>query len=502
MNVPQVDWLRRWAGYRPDALALRDHGRGYAWHYGEAERRATALAAHLQGGLGVQRGDRVAVLAQNRAETVFLYFACVKLGAVLVPLNFRLTARELDQLIGDCEPRVLFTGEDEAAVAAELASAARIPQRLPLAELTPLIAGPATGGQPTVDRAGRLDDPVMILYTAGTTGTPKGAVITHGMVLWNAINTSLRLELTGRDHTQGYAPFFHTGGWHVLLTPFLHNGASTTLLDRFDPELIIQLMQREQATLLFGVPTMMRMLSEAPGFAAADLSACRYAIVGGAPMPIPLIERWHAKGVLIRQGYGLTEVGPNCFSLDEAHAVSRAGSIGLPNFYLEARVVAADGRDCPDGESGELWLRGPVVTPGYWGKPEETAAAISDGWFRTGDVVQRDAEGFFWVVDRKKNMFISGGENVYPAEVEQVLVTHPAVKEAAVIGVPDARWGEVGKAFLVIGEGATAPDGDALRAFCRDKLASYKIPKHVHILPALPVNQAGKIDRLQLHELK
>jgi fatty-acyl-CoA synthase len=505
MIHPEVDWLGKWAGYRPQKLALRDHAREREWTYGEANSRAQVLARHLRDGLGVSRGDRVAVLAQNCAETVFLFFACVKLGAILVPLNFRLTARELDQLLADCEPRVLFVGEAEIAVADALTAGPDSARPLPLGEVTPLLAGPAGTVAPgawTADRPGRLDDAVMILYTAGTTGLPKGAIISHRMLLWNAVNTSLRLELTGRDHTQSYAPFFHTGGWHVLLTPFLHNGASTTLLERFDADLIVDLMQREETTLLFGVPTMMRMLSETDGFAAADFATCRYAIVGGAPMPLPLIDVWHRKGVLIRQGYGLTEVGPNCFSLDETLAVSKAGSIGLPNFYVAARVVDPDGRDCPDGEPGELWLRSEVVTPGYWGKPAETRAVMSDGWFRTGDVVRRDPDGFYYVVDRKKNMFISGGENVYPAEVEHVLVKHPAVKEAAVIGVPDQRWGEVGLAFLVPHPGHIAPDAEALRAFCLDKLARYKIPKHVRILPALPLNQAGKIDRLRLVELE
>jgi len=503
MIQPEVDWLQKWAGYRPEKLALRDQARAREWTYAEAEQRASLLAAHLRDGLGLRRGDRVAVLAQNRAETVFLFFACVKLGAILVPLNFRLTARELDQLLGDCRPRLLFVGESEAGVAAGLSATGTVAHRLPLEEIAPLLTGPAPAAAPLwrPDRPGRLDDPVMILYTAGTTGLPKGAIIDHRMLLWNAVNTSLRLELTGRDHTQGYAPFFHTGGWHVLLTPFLHNGASTTLLDRFDADLIVALMQSEETTLLFGVPTMMRMLSEVAGFAAADFSACRYAVVGGAPMPLPLIDTWHQKGVLIRQGYGMTEVGPNCFSLDEGLARQKAGSIGLPNFYVAARIVAADGSDCPPHAPGELWLRSEVVTPGYWGKPDETAAVITDGWFHTGDVVQRDEDGFYYVVDRKKNMFISGGENVYPAEVEHVLATHPAVKEAAVIGVSDAQWGEVGKAFLVLQPGQDAPDAEALRLFCLDKLARYKIPKHVRILPALPVNQAGKIDRLRLVEL-
>jgi fatty-acyl-CoA synthase len=507
MIFPEVDWLHKWAGYRPHKLALRDHARGREWTYAEADVRAARLAAHLRDGLGVGRGDRVAVLAQNRAETVFLFLACVKLGAVLVPLNFRLTARELDGLVADAEPRVLFVGAEEQAVADGLGVDAG--QRLPLAEVVPLLeqphGGPASAAAATGafagDRPGELDDPVMILYTAGTTGTPKGAIISHRMILWNAINTSLRLELTGQDHTQGYAPFFHTGGWHVLLTPFLHNGASTTLLDRFDADLIVELMVQERTTLLFGVPTMMRMLAETAGFADADFSACRYAIVGGAPMPLPLIDTWHAKGVLIRQGYGMTEVGPNCFSLDESLAKEKAGSIGLPNFYVQARVVGEDGRDRGPEEPGELWLRSEVVTPGYWRRPEETAAAITEGWFHTGDVVRTDSDGFYYVVDRKKNMFISGGENVYPAEVEHVLATHPAVQEAAVIGVPDPKWGEVGKAFLVPRAGREAPDLEALRAFCQDRLARYKIPRHVRAVSGLPLNQAGKIDRIRLAEL-
>ncbi|MBD3220023.1 AMP-binding protein [bacterium] len=497
MIQPQVDWLARWAVYTPSARMLRDHARDREWSYGEADGRVSALARHLADDLGIARGDRVAVLAQNRAETVFLYLACVRLGAVLVPLNFRLTSRELDILVADCEPRLLLVGADEGEVADRLTAPPG--RRLPLADVTPFLVedvSPVAGPAAPTD----LDHPVMILYTAGTTGLPKGAIITHRMVLWNAINTALRLDITSGDHTQSYAPFFHTGGWHVLLTPFLHHGASTTILERFDADLIMELMDAERTTLLFGVPTMMRMLSETDRFAAADLDACRYAIVGGAPMPIPLINTWHEKGVRIRQGYGLTEVGPNCFSLHQDDAIAKRGSIGQPNFYLEARVVDPDGRDCPDDAAGELWLRGEVVTPGYWRKPEETAAAKHEDWFRTGDVVRRDADGFFFVVDRKKNMFISGGENVYPAEVEHVIQAHPAVREAAVIGVPDPRWGEVGKAFVSLHPGRTL-DLASLQAHCDGQLARYKIPKHVRVLPDLPVNQAGKIDRLQLAEL-
>lgn len=498
MIQPQVDWLHRWAEYTPTARVLRDHARSREWSYAEADGRATALAHHLQHELGLQRGDRVAVLAQNRTETVFLFFACVKLGVVLVPLNFRLTRRELDILVADCTPSLLLVGEDETAEADALTAA--VPRRLPLAAFTPFLmddVAPADLPPPPAD----LDHPAMILYTAGSTGLPKGAIVTHRMLLWNAVNTALRLDITSGDHTLGYAPFFHTGGWHVLLTPFLHHGASTTILERFDADLVMELLSSERVTLFFGVPTMMRMLSETQAFAAADLSACRYAIVGGAPMPIPLIETWAAKGVPVRQGYGMTEVGPNCFSLHQDEAIRKRGSIGQPNFYMEARIVGPDGADCAVDEPGELWLRSEVVTPGYWNKPDETAVAKEGDWFRTGDVVRRDAEGFHFVMDRKKNMFISGGENVYPAEVEHAIEDHPSVREAAVIGVPDAQWGEVGKAFVSLHEGCTF-DLATLQAHCGDKLARYKIPKHVRVLPALPLNQAGKIDRLQLAELE
>lgn len=497
MNVPRVDWLARWALYTPNRLFLRNHGDGREWTYREAERRARALAAHLSGACGLRRGDRIAVYAHNCPEYLFLFLACVKLGTVLVPLNFRLVPRELDVLLRDAEPALLVHGDDLARPAAQLTALPAAARRLAVSTLSPLLDGDGDGdGDARFAAAapGGLDDLVMILYTAGTTGIPKGAMIDHRMLLWNSINTTLRLDLTSQDHTQAYAPLFHTGGWNVLFTPFLHAGASHTLLPGFDADLILELMERERTTIFWGVPAMMQMLVDSPRWAGADLSSVRYAVVGGAPMPVPLINVWHERGVFIRQGYGLTEVGPNCFSLHQDDAVAKRGSIGFPNFYVDARIVGDDGRDCGPDEAGELWLRSPVVTPGYWRRPDETAAAITDGWFHTGDVVRRDGEGFHYVVDRKKNMYISGGENVYPAEVEGVLVTHPAVREAAVVGVPDAKWGEVGKAYVVLEEGRTA-GAEEILSHCRDRLAKYKIPRHVEFIAALPRNEAGKVDR-------
>ncbi len=496
MQHPEVDWLAKWALYTPENLFLRDHARQVEWNFKEAEMRARQVANALQSIYGIKHGDRVVVLSTNRSEYVFLMLACVKLGAVLVPLNFRLTAQELQHPLQDAEPNLVVceTGIEDRLQNGKWTVAA-------MAVFDSLVFGPL---DETVDfeksHLGQLDDLVMILFTSGTTGIPKGAMITHRMLLWNAINTELRLDLNSEDHSLSFAPFFHTGGWNVLLTPFLHCGASHTLLTGFDADLIIDLFQQEKVSIFFGVPTMLRMLAETPGFAQADLESIRYSIVGGAPMPEPLINTWHKKGVFIRQGYGLTEVGPNCFSLHQDRAVSHRGSIGFPNFYVEARIIDDLGRECEPEEVGELCLRSEVVTPGYWRNSEATAEAICDGWFHTGDLVKRDADGFHFVVDRKKNMYISGGENVYPAEVESALLTHPAVHEAAVIGVPDPTWEEAGHAFLVLNQGQIVQPA-SIREFCSGCLAKFKIPRDVTVLNALPLNDAGKIDRTVLRQM-
>ncbi len=498
---PDHDWLARWAHYTPQRMVLREHERDVQWSYSDFNRRSEALAHHLTAELGLKRGDRVAVYARNRAETVLLFTACVKTGIILVCLNFRLAPRELDTLIADAQPTLFLYESAFEEEAGQLSTLEGIPHRQTLESLAPFLLEEQSAPSPyEAPEPIEENDPVMILYTAGTTGLSKGAMITHRMLFWNSINTGLRLDLTASDHTQSYAPFFHTGGWNVLLTPFLHHGGSHTLLQKFDPDLILELMEKEKTTLLFGVPTMLAMMADSPKFSSVDLTSVRYAIVGGAPMPEPLINTWHEKGIYIRQGYGLTEVGPNCFSLHQDDAIRKRGSIGFPNFYIDAKVVDSAGNELGDEQVGELWLRAPVVTPGYWRKPEKTAEAITEGWFHTGDMVKRDGEGFYYVVDRKKNMYISGGENVYPADVERYLYTHPAIKEVAVIGVPDDKWGEVGKAYVVLKEGHSL-DLEGLTTFCREGLARYKTPKHITILKELPKNEAGKVNRLQLVEM-
>jgi fatty-acyl-CoA synthase len=485
MTEPRTDWLERQALYHPARVAVEWHPTGEALTFADLDRLAAALAAGLAERFGVGKGDRVAVLAENSLEHVLLFAACQKAGFVLVPLNYRLTGPELAYLIEDADPAVLFAS-------GAYADAVEAPTE-PLATVRQLAAGdrPWAGDAPT------LDDPLFLLYTSGTTGRPKGAVYTHGMLVWNAVNTVHRLSLTPDDVSFNAAPFYHTGGWNVLLTPFLLTGGRTVLLDRFDADALLRLCDDEGITILWGVPTMLALMAESPAFERASLESVRYAVVGGEPMPAPLTRTWQAKGVPIRQGFGMTEVGVNCFSLPEADAVRKMGSIGLPNLFVETRVIDADGRDVAPGETGELVFLGPVVTPGYWRNPAATQAAFTaDGWFRSGDLVRQDDEGYFYVVGRLKEMYISGGENVYPAEVEAALREHEAVAEAAVVGVPDRRWGEAGVAFVV--PAGDAPGPAAILDHCRQRLARYKVPREVRFLDALPVGHSGKVQKTEL----
>ena len=493
------DWLARWAYYTPDKMFLREHVSDRSWTYGQFNEASRRCASYLQQEMKLSRGDRLAIYSRNRMEYFMLYFAAIKLGVILVPLNFRLTPVELDVLLSDAEPQLIVFEEDYSDQVDMLDSLPENCQQVGVESFSPLLAVDENASAIEFFNAEiNSEDLVMILYTAGTTGVPKGAMISHKMLFWNSVNTALRLNINSSDHTQAYAPLFHTGGWNVLFTPFLQHGASHTILESFDPDLILELIEKERSTILFGVPTMMQMLADSPRFESTDLSSIRYAIVGGAPMPIPLIETWHEKDIPIRQGYGLTEVGPNCFSLNQDAAISKQGSIGFPNFYMDACVMSESGEEVGIDKTGELCLRSPVVTPGYWRKPVETNKAITDGWFHTGDMARKDQDGYFYIVDRKKNMFISGGENVYPAEVEATLIQHTDVIDAAVIGIPDERWGEVGLAFLVtkrpleIGE---------VREFCLKSLAKYKTPKQVCLIDSLPLNGAGKLDRKQLIEM-
>lgn len=489
----EIDWMKRWAMYSPKAVAIRCADSARSFTYRELYERSNALAARLRATYGIGRGDRVAVLSMNEPETVFLFCALMRLGAILVPVNFRFSAREADHVLEDSGAKLLIHHSDFASVVEKLER--RPVQCLPFlgeAGLQGLLFNDAPARM--VDFDADFETTVMILYTSGTTGAPKGAQITHKMMFWNSVSTGLRLNVTQADSAVIFHPFFHTSGWNVLTTPFLHHGARIIMLRKFDPERVLELCEQEGATILFGVPTMMDRMARVPRFNSMNLKTVRYSIVGGEPMPVELIGIWAEKGIPVRQGFGLTEFGPNVFSLNEEDAIRKKGSIGFPNFYVDAKIVSTvDGAEltAPD-EIGELCLRGPAITPGYWQNDVATKDSIRDGWFYTGDLVRRDSEGYFYVVGRRKEMYISGGENVYPAEVESYLRTNRLIREVAVVGVKDEKWGEVGRCYYAT-ENAQPLKDDDLRAFCQTGLAKYKVPKSFVHLPELPKGDSGKI---------
>ncbi len=503
-DTTQLDWLSKWKMYAPKQRALLDGDTTRAWTYSELWVHARALAITLAQDYGVQKGDRVAVLSLNELEYVALFFATSVLGATIVPVNYRLTPSEVGYIVKDCEAKLLIAHDDFRSVGE---SAVKIAEGKTGLKAFRDVIEKAQNLQNHIESLSSLqfrsteDDIAMIIYTSGTTGFPKGAMLSHRMLFWNSINTFLRLDITRNDVAVIFLPLFHTGGWNVLTTPFLHHGATIILTKKFDADQILKLSQDHKATLLFGVPTTMDMMARHPAFDSIQLQSLRYAIVGGEPMPLELIQKWHKKGIAIRQGYGLTEFGPNVFSLNEEDCIRKIGSIGFPNFYIQAKVVDDHGQECKANEVGELWLKGPSQMTGYFGHEKATAETFSDGWLLTGDLVRQDDEGYFYVVGRKKEMYKSGGENVYPAEVEKVIRSYPGVREVAVIGVKDEKWGEVGCAFISLENGITQISDQSLTEFCVQHLAKFKVPKRFKFLSEIPKGDSGKILKKNLREL-
>ncbi|HEY3367403.1 MAG TPA: long-chain fatty acid--CoA ligase [Symbiobacteriaceae bacterium] len=495
------DWLGRRALYTPHKEALvvmpgaQLFGAGLPGAaplrltYEQWNRRANRMANFLRA-RGVGKGDRVSVLAQNCVEMLDLLFACGKLGAIYVPYNWRLTPAELGPLLADSNPRLFLYGP-QFTETADAVSAFVEPVALAGVDLSQF---PETTPPPA---AVELEDPWMILYTGGTTGRAKGAVLSHRQINWNAWNTIAGWGLSPDDRVPILTPFFHTGGLNVFTTPLVQLGGTSILMGPFDPGQVLDAIAAEQLTIVFMVPTMFQMMMEHPQFAAADFSRVRFFISGGAACPRPVYEAYWAKGAVFKSGYGMTEVGPNCFVLPDHEIKRKAGSVGFPLFHVTMRVMAGDDRPCASGEVGELQIYGPHLCSGYWQNPGASREANPDGWFRTGDLAYHDDEGFYYIVDRKKDMFISGGENVYPVEVEAAIYRHPAVAECAVVGMPDPRWGEVGKAFVALKLGARLDEAELI-GHCRTQLARYKVPKLVEFRESLPKSAAGKILKREL----
>ncbi len=498
------DWLSRRRIYSGDRVAVVDDTDGRHYTYAQLDARASTVAGLLQHTYDISPGDRVACLSTNRLEYIDLYFACGKVGAVIVPLNSRLPCGGILELLNDCKPRLLVyeAAFGEVAEAAEQSGA--VPQVLPI-DLSPLrghadsLAATSETDAPLRLHQADENETAMILYTSGTTGRAKGAMISWRQIHWNVLNTTIGLALTENDVAFLNMPLHHTGGWHVLFTPLMLLGARVVLQKRFDAERCNERVGPEGVTILFGVPTTLRMMRDAKNFAAADFSSVRFAIFGGEPCPLELIQAYQQRGVAMRQGYGLTEAGPNCFSLPAKDAIAKPGSIGFPNFHIGVRLVDEQGGDVGVDQVGELWMKGPHVFSGYWENPEETAKACRDGWLLTGDLMKRDADGYYYVVGRKKEMYVSGGENVYPAEVERVLQNHDAVALAAVVGMPDPKWGETGWACVQLHAGHALAEQE-LDVWCKTQLAKFQSPTKIIVMEELPVAHTGKVDKLALRK--
>ena len=521
------DFAAKRAELAPDIVAFEEVDTGRQLTFAHFNDRAARGAAVLER-LGIAQGERVAILCHNCATFFEVLFACGKANIILVPLNWRQTPAELNPILAECGARLILHDAATAGLAAALGTAGGA-KLIDFATYDTLIAGspppswgrareggnhgPLLSGFPpppspphrgegslpgqldTRDTAWPTNRVWYLLYTSGTTGRPKAVIQTVGMALANAINVQQATSLTGADSTVNFLPLFHTAGINLHTLPVFLSGGTNIVLARFEVDPLLDLIAAGRISLFFGVPAIYQALSLSPRLPDTDLSQVRHWGCGGAPLSESLIRAFLARGVRVCNGMGMTETGPTVFLMDPAHAVEKIGSVGKPQLMSEVRLVDAEGRDVSPGERGEILFRGPNITPGYFNNPGATASAIDrDGWLHSGDVGRRDADGYYFIVDRIKDMYISGGENVYPAEVEAVLTNHAAVLEAAVIGVPDERWGEVGHAAVRLRPGA-ACEAEELRAFARTQLAAYKVPKHVTIVEHYPRTAAGKVQK-------
>tara|TARA_R110002096_G_scaffold36759_1_gene102369 strand:- start:1409 stop:2911 length:1503 start_codon:yes stop_codon:yes gene_type:complete len=486
-----LDITARRAAIDPEAIAFHIVETGEEIDYRTLEHRS-ALAAGMLENRGIAEGDRVAILCRNRIEFFELLFACAKLGAILVPLNWRMPTAELVQLLEDCTPVLMVTGAEDR----ETAATASAPLNLPQLDLDSDYTSLRDAARP---HPGRGDWPGSqcwyLIYTSGTTGKPKGVIQTYGMALVNSINIGQAIGLRGTDSTLNFLPLFHTAGINLHTLPVLFVGGTVHILPGFEAGPMLELINAGALDVFIGVPAVYRELTLHPDFADTDLTRLRHWACGGAPLPDALVEQFAARGAVVCNGFGMTETGPTAFLVDAARALDKIGSVGKTQILVEARIAAPDGKVLAAGQTGEIQFHGPGLTPGYWQRPQESAELFTaDGWLKSGDLGRFDEDGYCFVAGRIKEMYISGGENVYPAEVENVLADHPAVQEAAVAGVPDEKWGEVGCAHVILRQQANC-DAAELMAWCRERLATYKVPRHVVFAHDFPRTAAGKVQK-------
>lgn len=503
------DWVTRHAFRNPGRPALISAESGEVTTYAQLEIRTNRLADALRRN-GVDRGHRVAMLTLNSVAMMEIYIAVAKLGAISVPVNFRLSPSEVRYVLADSGATVLFESSSLAGLADKACEeGTEVRLRVPVPTSADRAAGRrldyddlvGSGEPDRVKIPIDLDEVCVLMYTSGTTGAPKGAMLTHGNFQWNVFNgLGLGDGNNRNDVTLSSAPLFHIGALGVHTMPYVYLGACSIIQEAFTPESWLEVAERHRITNAFLVPAMWAAVLNAPSFATRDLSSLRTAVSGGAPCPIVVIEGMRARGVQFTEGFGMTETSPNAACLQPDEVLEHAGSIGRPLMHVEFRLVDEEGKDVPVGEVGELVIRGPNIMAGYWKKPEATAEAMRGGWFHSGDLGRVEESGYYTLVDRKKDMIITGGENVYPIEVEQVMYRHPAINEVAVIGVPDTAWGET-----IVGVVALVPGGEVsaeeLMAWTSQRVAHFKTPKRIEFVEALPRTATGKVLKRDLREL-
>ena len=496
-----IDWIAHNALNLPNKTATIELPSGREETYAQMHDRVGRIADWLKG-LGVERGDRVGVLALNSIDTLDIIFATWRIGAVHLALNFRLTPSELDYIIGDAEPKVLIADVELA----DLVSALSV-------EIEHIIETDGLGGDTDFEARTRDAEPVtemvelepedqcMLMYSSGTTGLPKGVIITCGMMLWAQVNAGAAMGCTQDMVSLAVMPLFHIGGLQVFTCPALFAGGTAVTMRTFDPGATLDAFSDKNlgVTHFLGVPAIFNALRDHPKNPESDFSGLKTVIAGAEAVPASLVNWWHERGVVIQEGYGMTENVASCCILGRDDVTSHIGSAGKALRHTQIRISREDGSEADPGESGEIWCRGPVVTPGYWKRTDTDEETFVDGWLRTGDIGSRDAEGFIYIEDRLKDMYISGGENVYPAEIENILYELEEIREVAVIGVPDERWGESGCAVVALQEGAEITP-DEILAHCRPRLARFKHPNHVVFVDELPRNATGKVLKFELRK--
>ncbi len=491
-------WIDRWADFQPRKAAIIFQGRIIT--YSALAQRIRELAVFFNAELGVSRGDRVAFLGYNHPDFLAALFACSRIGAMLVPLNWRLTAAELGYMIEDAEPAALLATPEFRTHAEELRTRFGGLKLVAVDFESPGWSSPAglVDGGSDADPRVTYDEPILIVYTSGTTGRPKGAVLSQSAIFWNAVNAIHAHDLTSADHVLAALPVFHVGGLNIQAVPALHSGATVTLHPRFHADAMLREIASGRPTLTALVPATAQAMIDSPLWAGTDLSSLRLAALGSSVIPTPVIRAFLDRGVPVTQIYGATETGPIAIFL-RAGDCERIGSTGKPAIHCEVRAVNREGGDVEVAEQGEILVRGPNVLARYWRNEEATNEALRDGWFHTGDIGYRDVEGFWYITDRCKDVIISGGENIYPAELEAVLLDCAQVRECAVVARPDPRWGEVPVAFVVRNPGGGLDRAEVLSLY-EGRLARFKHPRDVIFVDALPRNAMGKMLRARLRE--